>query len=124
MHELSVCQALLTQVTAIANDHGAIGVSNITIEVGPLAGVELSLLATAFKFLRAGSCAADSTLCIETTPVTVGCLICGAQSRTAPNKLLCAECGGIRTRIVAGDELRLLRVELRLSEPPAAAAVH
>jgi hydrogenase nickel incorporation protein HypA/HybF len=52
-------------------------------------------------------------LSIETTEVIVSCLSCGAQSRTAPNRLLCSACGGYRTRIVAGDELRLRRVELR-----------
>lgn len=117
MHELSICQALLSQVTAIARERGAKGIERIVVEVGPLSGVDGALLARAFEVARTGSCAADAALSIETSPVTVRCLSCGAQSRTAPNRLLCGACGGYRTSIIAGDELNLRRVELRLQEP-------
>jgi hydrogenase nickel incorporation protein HypA/HybF len=116
VHELSVCQAMLTQVAELAAVRGASVVEKITIEVGPLSGVEPALLASAFEILRAGGCAAEATLSIELTPVTIGCLACGGQSQTSPNLLVCALCGGFRTRIVAGDELRLRRVELRVAD--------
>jgi hydrogenase nickel incorporation protein HypA/HybF len=121
VHELSICQALLRQVTQVAEGRGAGVVESITIEVGPLCGVEPALLATAFGILRAGGCAAQAALVIEETGVTVGCTSCGAQSQAAPNRLTCAACGGFRTRIVAGDELRLRRVELRAPESASVA---
>ena len=124
VHELSVCQALLTQVAGIAADRGASAVRRVVIEIGPLCGVEPSLLAQAFAVLRVGGCAAAAELSIESTPVRIGCLSCGAESHTVPNRLVCAECGGYRTRIIAGDEMRLRRVELRVPEPrPASAAL-
>jgi hydrogenase nickel incorporation protein HypA/HybF len=123
VHELSVCQALLTQVAEIAAGRGARVVERITIEVGPLSGVEPALLASAFAIVRAGGCAAEAALSIESTTVTISCVSCGAQSNPKPNRLVCAVCGGFRTRIVAGDELRLRRVELRMPESrPAPAA--
>jgi hydrogenase nickel incorporation protein HypA/HybF len=123
VHELSVCQALLAQVVEIATDRGASAVSRITVEVGPLCGVEPGLLASAFEIVRAGSCAAGAILSIETTAITISCLICGAESQTAPNRLLCAACGGYRTRVVGGDELRLRGVELLVPEArPASTA--
>ena len=123
VHELSVCQALLAQVIEIATDRGASAVSRITVEVGPLCGVEPGLLASAFEIVRAGSCAAGAILSIETTAITISCLICGAESQTAPNRLLCAACGGYRTRVVGGDELRLRGVELLVPEArPASTA--
>lgn len=117
MHELSVCQALLTQVIEIAAERGADAVERIVIEVGPLSGVEPALLARAFDVVRTGSCAAQAVLSIESPGVTICCVTCGAQSQTAPNRLVCTACGGYRTRIVAGDELRLRRVELRVPQP-------
>ena len=123
MHELSVCQALLAQVTEIAMDRGASAVARINVEVGPLSGIEPALLASAFEVARAGSCAANATLSITTTVVTISCLTCGAESQTQPNRLLCGACGGYRTRVVGGDELRLRRVEMRLPEARAAATV-
>ena len=123
MHELSVCQALLRQVAEIAKGRGASAVERITIEVGPLSGVEPELLAGAFAVLRAGGCAARALLLIESTTVTVSCVECGAQSQTDPNRLVCVVCGGFRTHIVAGNELRLRRLELRVPNSPSASVL-
>lgn len=122
MHELSVCQALLSEVAAVAKDRGAEAVERIWLEVGPLSGVDAGLLARAFEIARVGSCAAEAALSIETPPVTVCCASCGASTPAAPNRLVCAACGGYRTRIVAGDELNLRRVELRMPQAQAASA--
>jgi hydrogenase nickel incorporation protein HypA/HybF len=121
VHELSICQALLTQVTELAIGQDAGEVARITIEVGPLSGVDPMLLADAFSILRAGSCAADATLSIESTAVEIACLTCGARSQTVPNRLVCAFCGGYRSRVMAGEELRLRRVELRFAQRTSAA---
>ena len=120
VHELSVCQALLRQVTDIAMERGAGVVEHITIEAGPLSGVEPDLLAHAFGILRASSCAtAQALLSIESPAVIIRCTSCSMESRTAPNRLACPLCGGFRTQVVAGDELRLRRVELRIPESSA-----
>lgn len=113
MHELSICQALLTQVTCISGAAGAGRVERIVIEVGPLAGVEPGLLASAFLVMRAGGCAAEAALIIESAAIKVACDACGSVSAALANRLLCALCGGYRTRVICGEELRLLRVELR-----------
>jgi len=112
MHELSVCQALLAQVKEIARAHGASGVRQIIVAVGPLSGIEPALLAGAFQLARAGSCAAGAQLRFEPAPVRVRCAECDAESACEVNRLLCGACGGYRTRVVSGDELLLLRVEL------------
>jgi hydrogenase nickel incorporation protein HypA/HybF len=88
-------------------------VSRVIIEVGPLSGVEPALLASAFAIVRAGSCASEAKLVIESTDVVIRCITCDVQCRTAANRLTCTACGGFRTSIVAGDELRLRRVELQ-----------
>jgi hydrogenase nickel incorporation protein HypA/HybF len=119
VHELSVCQALLGQVAEIAAARGARFVIRIDIEVGPLSGVEPVLLVNAFEVARLGSCAAEAALSIATPAVMICCLTCGVQSQARPNRLLCAACGGYRTRVVGGDELRLRRVELRLPNTAA-----
>jgi hydrogenase nickel incorporation protein HypA/HybF len=116
MHELSVCQALLAQVRDIAHAHGASAVEQIIVAAGPLSGIEPALLERAFQLARAGSCAAHAKLRFEPTPVRVRCTQCGAESNCTANRLLCAQCGEYRTQLVSGDELRLLRVELSLSE--------
>jgi hydrogenase nickel incorporation protein HypA/HybF len=112
LHELSICGALMEQVTALAVAHGARCIRRITVEVGPLSGVDAGLLRSAFDVMRAGSCAAAAVLAIDTPDVRIRCNTCDAISTTAPNRLVCRHCGGFRARIVQGDELRLRRVEM------------
>ena len=121
VHEFSVCQALLNQLAELAAERGADRVTRITIEVGPLSGIDPDLLAGAFAVARDGGCAAGAALAIERTVVEISCISCGAQSRTAPNRLVCSACGGYRTRVVAGEELRLRRVEFHLPAQASAA---
>jgi hydrogenase nickel incorporation protein HypA/HybF len=116
MHELSVCQALLAQVREIARAHGASAVKQVIVAAGPLSGVEPALLERAFMLARAGGCAAQAELKFEPIPISVRCTECGAESACEANCLLCTACGGYRTQLLSGDELRLLRVELSLSE--------
>jgi hydrogenase nickel incorporation protein HypA/HybF len=123
VHELSICQALLKQVSDIAAEHASAMVMRITIEVGPLAGVDPVLLSSAFASLRAGGCARGAELLIDKTVVIIECTSCGARSQTPPNRLVCGACGAFRIRVLAGEELRLRRVELEQSTPqPACAA--
>ena len=112
MHELSVCQGMLTQVEAIALQHQARGVSSITIRIGPLSGVEPDLLQHAFPVARAGTIAAEANLIIERLTIRVHCEHCGAETDATPNRLLCGACGDWHTRLISGDELILASVEL------------
>lgn len=100
----------------MARGHGATGVERILLQVGPLSGVEPALLQHAFPLAAAGTVAQDAELVIEPAPIRVHCSDCGAESQAAPNRLLCAACGGFRTRLVSGDELLLARLELRLPD--------
>ena len=121
VHELSVCQALLSRVAEIARAQGAGAVEQITIEVGPLCGIEPRLLLSAFAAMRSGV-AANAELQIKHCSVNIRCLQCDARTETRPNRLVCGACGGWRTQVVAGDELRLLRVAIRMPGPSALAA--
>lgn len=114
MHELSVCQAMLNQVMALAAERQATGVASITVHIGALSGVEPDLLQHAFPVARAGTLAADAQLLIERLPIRVHCEQCGAETEATPNRLLCGACGDWHTRLVSGDELVLASVELRL----------
>ena len=116
MHELSVCQGMLSQVSTIAAEHAAEHaartVSSITVRIGPLSGVEPALLAQAFPIASAGTVASGAELHIETLPVRVYCETCGEETDAAVNRLLCGSCGDYHTRLISGDELLLASVEL------------
>jgi hydrogenase nickel incorporation protein HypA/HybF len=112
MHELSVCQGLMRQVEQIAAAHGASAVERIVLQIGGLSGVEPPLLERAFEIARAGTVAAAAELEIQTGPVVVECRECGGKSAVPPNRLLCTYCGEWKVKVVEGEELLLLTVEL------------
>lgn len=112
MHELSVCQALMEQVARVAREQRAQRIVSVTVRIGPLAGVEPALLASAYPLASAGTLAADARLIIERSRVRVRCLECGAESDAESNRLLCATCGQWRVQVISGEELLLASVEL------------
>ncbi|HDP89717.1 MAG TPA: hydrogenase maturation nickel metallochaperone HypA [Thioalkalivibrio sp.] len=112
MHELSVCQSVISQVEQVARAHDATGVSLVQLSIGPLSGVEPALLAQAFPIAQAGTLAEGAVLELESLPIRVRCRSCGAETDAAANRLLCGACGDWQTTIISGDELLLTRVEL------------
>ena len=122
MHELSVCLSLMQQIDAIVRERNAARVTRITLDVGPLSGVEPELLRNAYPLATAGTPAEHAELVMQTADVIVCCSQCNCETTVAPNKLLCGSCGDFRTRLVSGDELTLLRVELEHEEGSAQAS--
>ena len=117
MHEMSICQALITEIEAVARDQGARRVVSVLVRAGPLSGVEPQLLEFAFSIAREGTVASDAQLAIESMPVRVHCESCGIQSAAAANRLVCEQCGDWHVRVVSGDELLLMSVELERNSP-------
>ncbi len=118
MHELSVCMSLLDQVTAIAEERDARRVTRIELTVGPLSGIEIDLLETAWPIAAAGSLADEAEFIVEATPVVVHCGACGEETPATSNRLVCGNCGAHQTRVVSGEEMILQRLELETSADP------
>jgi hydrogenase nickel incorporation protein HypA/HybF len=112
MHELSVCNALLTQVERIAKEHNARRVTRIVLRIGPLSGIEPALLRRAYPLAAAGTVAAEAELAIENTDVVVRCSTCGSETAVPANRLLCGQCGDFRTRVISGEDMILQTLEL------------
>ena len=115
MHELSVCLSLLQQVETIARERNAVKVAAITLNIGPLSGVEPDLLKNAYPLAAAGTVAEEAQLIVEIADIVVRCSQCDNETIVTPNRLLCGTCGDFRTELVSGDELTLIRVELDAS---------
>lgn len=112
MHELAICQELMSQVLDVAAKNAAARVEHVVVSVGALSGVEPHLLKRAFTVAQAGTLAATAGLELRASPVRVSCNSCGALSDAAPNRLICGQCGDWKVKLNQGDELLLLSVEL------------
>lgn len=123
MHELSVCQSLIDEVERVVAAHGASAARRIVLCIGPLSGIEIPQLHSAFTIARAGTCAGAAELDIEDAPVRVQCRECAAETGASVQRLLCGACGSWRTSLVSGDEILLRSVELqKLPERSASCA--
>lgn len=112
MHELAIAQSLVREACRVAAENRARKIEVVSVLVGPLSGVEPPLLERAFAVARAGSPAHEAQLTIATSSIEVHCSKCGAETRAAPNKIVCGACGAWQVQIITGDELVLSRVEL------------
>jgi len=112
MHELAVCQGLMSEVERVVGQERASTVSVVVVRIGPLSGVEPDLIRAAFPIAAAGGPAAGARLEIETSAVSVRCPECEAVSEATPRRLLCAACGNWRVSVVSGDEMLLKSLEL------------
>jgi hydrogenase nickel incorporation protein HypA/HybF len=115
MHELSICQALVAQVEHIARDRAA-RVRHVLIGLGPLSGVEPRLLEDVYPLACTGTLAERSQLTIKEIDIRVHCSACGAETVVKPNRLVCGACGDWHTKLLSGNEMLLLRLELETSE--------
>jgi len=93
MHEFSICQQMIRQVKDIARQNQAASVEQIKLQIGPLSGVDVSLLKHAFPFAAKQTIAENSQLLIEELPVIIQCNQCGLKTHTQVNRLVCGQCG-------------------------------
>ena len=124
MHELAICQALMSQLETIALDNNAVRITSITLGLGPLAGVEEQLLKNAYPLASAGTIADGAELQVCLTPLRVHCTKCNRDSEAKPNQLVCGYCGDWHTELLSGDELLLIRVEMDKDEQTTAKILH
>ena len=124
MHELSICQSLMTQLENIAIENNALAVTSVIIAMGHLSGVEVQLLRNAYPIASAGTVAENSELIIETLPIRVKCNQCGSESDVTANKLICKQCGDWRTTLLSGYELMLMSVELEKKADSSTEVLH
>jgi hydrogenase nickel incorporation protein HypA/HybF len=113
MHELSVCQGLVKQLKQIAIEHHATNIEKVYLQVGPLAGIEPTLLQSAFSIASTDTLAEQAQMFIKTMPLLVRCKTCKEESEATLNNLSCAACGDWHTELLSGDELLIERVEMQ-----------
>lgn len=121
MHEYSLVRSLLTQVREAARPHVDSVLDEVVISIGPLAGVEPLLLASAFESLTTNTEYRGTRLVIEQPPLRLECQSCECGFETEQVDFVCPACASVRTRVIAGDGVILLRLVLRELQPEEAA---
>ncbi len=115
MHEISIVQALYSQVEGIVREHGARRALRIVVEVGGLSNVVPELLESAFLAFRpSGPCIANAELEVRRLPVRLRCRRCGEDFDQERSCFRCPRCSSSCVDITQGEELILRDLELEI----------
>jgi hydrogenase nickel incorporation protein HypA/HybF len=107
---------LLSQVAAVAAEHGGALVEEFLIEIGPLSGVESLLVRSAYEQLTAGLAGPHGTMVINLVPLESVCESCDRTFVVERFRFVCPQCGSSQVRVVRGDECRLVSVTINEHE--------
>lgn len=113
MHEFSIVSSLLESCEEIAQENNATKILKIYLEIGERSGVNIALLRSAFSEFKLGSLCEESQLLIQESKVELACNTC--HQKSIAEKLdytHCPQCGSKEVRIIKGNEMLLLRLEM------------
>ena len=112
MHEYSLVLALLEQVDRHLREHEGAKILRIHVRVGELSGVVPELLRTAFEVAGRDTPCEAAELVLDEVPARWLCPTCDREF--TGGEVLCCEACGAPARLVAGEELDLMRIELEV----------
>lgn len=112
MHEYSIVQAMFDTIEATARQNHAVAVKRVHVRIGCGAGVDVSLLRTAYDTFRVNTICDSAPIEIDEVPLRWACPN-GHGDIAAGRPLSCPTCGR-PARIAEGDELVLERLELEV----------
>ncbi|MDU8929653.1 hydrogenase maturation nickel metallochaperone HypA [Alisedimentitalea sp. MJ-SS2] len=112
MHEMSICESIVSVIEEQAMVQSFDKVNMVRLEVGALAGVELEALKFSFDVVTRGSIAEGATLDVIELPVSGWCMPCAKAITVRERYDACADCGSYQIQITGGDELRIKEMEV------------
>ncbi len=110
MHEMAIAESILEVVEQAARTQQCTRVTEIRLEIGALAGIELSALHFGLDVVLARSMAKDARVEIDTIAGEGWCMCC---AQAVPLQALhdpCCCCGGHQIQPVKGTEMRVKEI--------------
>lgn len=112
MHEASLVRNLLEQVRQVSSRCPGARVGKVTVETGPLSGVEPLLFESAFRDLAPLVFAQPIELELNEVPLEVHCEECHNEFEVVEFEFRCPKCQSSQLRVLRGDSMQLVDVIL------------
>jgi hydrogenase nickel incorporation protein HypA/HybF len=112
MHELSVAQNIFDIVRQSVPKGELSDVRIVRLKVGTFSGVVADSLDFCFSAISAETPLAKAHLEFEHIPFVVKCHHCQKTFENEMGFVVCPECGGVETVVLAGRELQVVEIEL------------
>ena len=112
MHELSLAGGILRVLEQARARDPFERITQLRLEVGALASVEISSLRFALEAIAPDTCLEGALIEIDQPPGSAWCLPCG-QSVVITSRLdACPHCGGFQLQPTGGTELRVVDMQV------------
>jgi hydrogenase nickel incorporation protein HypA/HybF len=112
MHELALAQGIVGIVEEYAAKESFGRVNRVHVEIGALSHVLPEALELGFEAASAGTRADGAKLEIHRSPGRAWCVDCSENVEVASRLDPCPSCGGDKLVVTAGDEMRVLELEV------------
>jgi len=116
VHELSFAESIVDIVHQSVPDDELEKVRIVRLKIGTLSGVVADSLDFCFSAISAQTKLANARLQIDQIPFTVLCNPCKKTFLNDIGFVVCPECGGTETTVIAGRELQVTEIELDIEE--------
>ena len=112
MHELSIVMSIIDIVAMEAMKSGAERVTEVSLEIGKLSGIEFDSLEFALKNLAPGSVIESAEVSIEKPGGIARCSDCGFEFAIENFIGSCNSCSSFNLEIIKGRELRVKSITI------------
>ncbi len=112
MHEMSIAQRILEVIEEQAQSRGFNRVTQVWLEIGPLALIDQSALRFSFSAIIGETCAAGARLTIIDLPGEAVCQRCGMKVAIQQHYTPCPQCNAYSLQVSCGDEMRIKELEV------------
>jgi hydrogenase nickel incorporation protein HypA/HybF len=112
MHELSLAGGILKVLEQTRARDPFERVTQLRLEVGALAGVEIESLRFALTTIATDILLAGASIEIYTPPATAWCLPCGQSVAITSRLDACPHCGSFQLQPTSGTELRVVDMQV------------
>jgi hydrogenase nickel incorporation protein HypA/HybF len=121
MHEVSICQSILSTLEAELEEQQFQNVREVHVKIGVLSCVDPKILSHVFTYIIEGSPFQKSSLHTDFVEVVAACEHCKKNFKVEDYKFVCPECDTPSSTIIEGNELTIYKIIL---EEPSYAEVN
>jgi len=112
MHEMSLAQALVDQVTELAQKEGSQKILSVDVSIGALSGVMRESLEFCFPVVARGTALEGTVLNVTEVPLKAECGDCRRITYPEPFEITCSHCGSMNLTVTEGREFKLVSLEV------------
>jgi hydrogenase nickel incorporation protein HypA/HybF len=112
MHEVALARSVVEIALEHARQEAAVRVRAVRLAVGALSHVEPRALAFGFEAVARGTIVEGARLEIERRAGRARCEGCGRVEEIAGYGAACPGCGGYGWKLLEGDEMRVVALEV------------